>query len=198
MSHPSSSPPPPLAGYSPSIELLRAAEEQLAGATTEELAAAARAYLVHSGPAGGRSPTGGELPGFYMCPTVVRAGWLAVVRDMRARTPIPLAVAEPSGPALSRTLPALPLEKAPSAEKAPPAEKAPVPEEAPSPRPVATPRVTLPELCRSARDLAEAAGLLGSADTAASRDVARLVKSLSRRLREQMRQLASETATSGK
>jgi|GEM_PF-7016546 len=164
---------PPLAGYTPTPESLRVAEEQLAKATPEELSAAARAWVVYSRSAGGRSSiTGAELPGFYMTPTLVRAAWLAVVRDQRVRAPTPPPVEPTPTPGVNA------LEVKPATRQPPSTEGAPP-----------SPGATLPELCRSTRDLAEAVGLLGSADTEAARTVTKLVKLLSKRLRARMNQL---------
>lgn len=168
--------PPPTTGYTPTPESLRAAEEQLAKASPEELSAAARAWVVYSRSAGGRSSvTGAELPGFYMTPTLVRAAWLTVVRDLRTRAsgmpPPGAAMSLPSIQSSSEAKPEMPALAAPR----PPA--------------ASSPDVALAELCRGARDLAEAVGLMGSADTEASRTVTRLVKSLSKRLRARMNQL---------
>jgi hypothetical protein len=168
---------PPLAGYTPTPESLKAAEEQLAKATPEELSAAARAWVVYSRSAGGRSSTtGAELPGFYMCPTLVRAAWLAVVRDTRARAPT-VAVME-----LPTRIPAV----RPEAKASEPSPEAVALRGASEPTPG---KDSLADVCRGTRDLAEAVSLLGSADTQAARTVTRLVKSLSKRLRARMNQL---------
>lgn len=167
---------PPANGYTPTPEALKAAEEQLAKATPEELSAAARAWVVYSRSAGGRSSTtGAELPGFYMCPTLVRAAWLSVVRDTRTRSPT-IAVTE-----LPMRLPAVKPAAAPAPASADAAASRPASEPSPS--------ATLADVCRGARDLAEAVSLLGTADTEASRTVTQLVKSLSKRLRARMKQL---------
>ncbi|ATB27396.1 hypothetical protein [Melittangium boletus] len=161
---------PPLSGYTPTPESLRVAEEQLAKASPEELSAAARAWVVYSRSAGGRSSiTGAELPGFYMTPTLVRAAWLAVVRDLRGRAPTPPpAESTPKG-----TPEVKPVTRQPAAEEGA----------------ARSPGATLPELCRGARDLAEAVSLMGSSDTEAARTVTKLVKLLSKRLRARMNQL---------
>ena len=82
--HPKSTPSLSPSNYTPPPELVQAAEESLAAATPEELADAARAYVAYGSVTGGRSAvTGSELPGFTMCNTLVRAGWLRVARELR-------------------------------------------------------------------------------------------------------------------
>jgi hypothetical protein len=70
--------------YIPPTELLQAAIDMLQGASPEDLAAAARAYVAYGSVTGGKSAvTGSELPAFDVCSTLVRAGWLAVAREQR-------------------------------------------------------------------------------------------------------------------
>ena len=73
--------------YSPPLELLKAADELLCGASQDELVAAARAYVAYGSVTGGKSAvTGSELPDFDVCRPLVKAGWLAVARELRPDT----------------------------------------------------------------------------------------------------------------
>ena len=94
--HPKSTPSlPSTPTYTPPPELVQAAEESLAAATPEDLADAARAYVAYGSVTGGRSAvTGSELPGFTMCNTLVRAGWLRVARELRPSAEVERARAE--------------------------------------------------------------------------------------------------------
>ncbi|QSQ19308.1 hypothetical protein JY651_28680 [Pyxidicoccus parkwayensis] len=74
----------PAPAYAPPAELVAKAEQELAGATREELDHAARCYAAYCGVTDGRSAvTGAELPAFDACPVLVRAGWLAAARAPR-------------------------------------------------------------------------------------------------------------------
>ncbi|HEX5750012.1 MAG TPA: hypothetical protein VFZ09_27530 [Archangium sp.] len=71
--------------YTPPLEMLQAAETMLAQATPEDLAIADKLYMAYGGVTGGRSAvTGAELPEFEICRPLVKAGWLASVREARA------------------------------------------------------------------------------------------------------------------
>ncbi|MBM7117624.1 hypothetical protein [Archangium primigenium] len=75
---------PTTPAYVPPPELVAAAEASLGGASEHERSDSARAYMAYGRATAHRSAvTGNELPGFTLCPTLVRAGWLEVVRELR-------------------------------------------------------------------------------------------------------------------
>lgn len=72
--------------YQPPEHLITAAENALKVATEAEIDAARRLYgKAYCGVTENRSAvTGVSLPDFDACPTLVRAGWLAVAQEARA------------------------------------------------------------------------------------------------------------------
>lgn len=75
----------PASPYTPPPEMLEAAEKMLASATPAELALADKLYVAYGSVTGQRSAiSGAELPTFDICRPLVRAGWLASVREAHA------------------------------------------------------------------------------------------------------------------
>ncbi|MCY1042688.1 hypothetical protein OV208_15290 [Corallococcus sp. bb12-1] len=81
--------------YAPSPELSAHADAMITNASAAELQMAARAYTAYGSVTGGRSAvTGAELPTFDACKPLVRAGWLATVRELTAALVLATPVAE--------------------------------------------------------------------------------------------------------
>jgi hypothetical protein len=169
MSVPASNTPAASPSYTPPPELLQEAEAMLRDACPEELTLAARAYVAYGLPTGGRSAiSGAELPDFDVCRPLVRAGWLAVVRELAPSAPTPIRVdVSALKPEMERLEGMIhQLTSAP---------------------------VGMPELCHGARALAEAAAFLNTSDSAASTAVADLVQRLALGMREVVRELVPPT-----
>ncbi|EPX56170.1 hypothetical protein D187_007512 [Cystobacter fuscus DSM 2262] len=171
-----SSTPPPSTGYTPPLELLQAADDMLLGASPGELADAARGYVAHGRPTGGHSAiTGAELPDFDVCRPLVRAGWLAVVREL---CPPPK---EPSKGTITVHVPEL---KVDVSDLKPELERL-----EGLVNQLTTAPVSMSDLCHGARALAEASTLLSTSDSDASRAVAALVQDMAKCLSAQVREL---------